>query len=98
MLEENEILAPAHKVKYHDIEYSDNYAVVTQNRTKRRIPNGYYFEDTGLHIYISPFYSHLFQHKQNIRHFILNRFTKEWRNVPQPIEPKEIQADKNLLK
>lgn len=106
-LSENEILAPANPVKYHDIEYSDNYVTVTQNRIRRRIPNGYYFEDTGSHIYISPYYSHLYQHKHKIRHFILNRFTKEWRNVPpvliqhhipERIEPKEIQADEQLTK
>lgn len=81
----NEITARAHAVKYHDIEYRDNYVVVTQNRTRRRVPAGYYFEDTGSHIYVSLFYAHIFQHKNKIRAFIVNTVTKEWRDFPQTV-------------
>ncbi len=79
-LKPNEILCPAHRVKYHRIEYHDDYVVVEQNRTRRRIRNGYYFEDNGQYIYVSTFYSHIFQHKAKIKHFVLNRETKEWRD------------------
>lgn len=79
MLNESEIVVQAHAVKYHDIDYQDNYVVITQNRTRRRIYKGYYFEDTGSHIYVSTYCSGIFQHKHKIRNFIVNTVTKEWR-------------------
>ena len=105
--QENEIIANAQAIKYHDIEYNDNYVVITQNRTRRRVPNGYYFEDTGVHIYVSLYYADIWQHKRNIRKFIVNTVSKEWRNVPpliiethvpERIEPIEIEPDANLIK
>jgi len=107
MLNTDEIIANAQAIKYHDIEYHDDYVVITQNRTRRRVPNGYYFEDTGVHIYVSLYYADIWQHKRNVRKFIVNTVTKEWRNVPpviiethvpERIEPKEIKPDKNLIK
>lgn len=97
-LQENELVVQAHAVKYHDIEYTENYVVITQNRTRRRIYNGWYFEDTGSNIYVSTYYSHIFQHKCKIRNFIVNTVTKEWREFkhilitehkPEKIEPLE---------
>jgi hypothetical protein len=76
---ENEILCTAHRVKYHRIEYHEGYVTIEQNRTRRRVPVGYYFEDDGQYIAVSTFYSHIFQHKATIRHFVLNKETKEWR-------------------
>ena len=77
-LSDNEIVAQAHAVKYHDIEYQDSYVVITQNRIRRRVYNGYYFEDTGSHIYVSTYRSDMFQHKYKVRNFIVNTVTKEW--------------------
>ena len=79
-LAENEIVCTAHPVKYHDIEYHDDYIVVTQNRTRRRVKNGYYFEDTGTHIYLSVYVAGMFQHKYRERKFIMNTETKEFRD------------------
>lgn len=78
-LNDNEIVAQAHAVKYHDIDYQDAYVVITQNRTRRRVYNGYHFEDTGSHIYVSTYCSDMFQHKYKVRNFIVNTVTKEWR-------------------
>lgn len=106
-LQENEVVARAVPVKYHDIEYHDNYIVVVQNRTRRRIPNGYWFEDTGVHIYISLFYSHIYQSKSKIRQFIVNTVTKEWRlfettivvtHVPEKKLPINTLPDKKFLR
>lgn len=107
MLKDNEILCSAHAVKYHNIEYNDNYVVITQNRTRRRVPAGYFFDDTGSHIYVSPYYSCIFQHKQKIRRFILNKVTKEWRDfqeyliekhIPAKIEPIKTNPNESLIR
>ena len=79
MLHDNEIIVSACAVKYHDLEYCDKYIIVTQNRTRRRVYNGYYFEDTGANIYVSTYVADMFQHKSKIRQFIVNTVTKEWR-------------------
>lgn len=78
-LQENEILSTAYAVKYHGIDYADGYIVVEQNRTRRRVPDGFYFEDTGTNIYIAEYYAGLFQHKARSRKFVVNTVTKEWR-------------------
>ena len=105
-LSENEILCPAQRVKYHRIEYHDGYVTIEQNRTRRRVPDGYYFEDDGQYICVSTFYSHIFQHKAAIHWFVLNKETREWRNWqtviverhrPEKIEPVE-QNEINELK
>jgi hypothetical protein len=107
IFDKNEIIASAHPVKYHGIDYHDTYIIVEQNRTRRRIPNGYHFEDTGRHIYISPYYSHLFQHKKKPREFIVNKITKEWRSydsviiehhLPAKIEPITPHLDESLTR
>ncbi len=107
MLNDNEIVVSANAVKYHSIEYQDNYIVVTQNRTRRRIYDGWYFDDTGSHIYISTYYSHLFQCKRKIRQFIVNKVTKEWREYqsviverhrPEKLEPVNKEPDANLIR
>lgn len=97
-LSDNEIICQAQRVKYHSIEYHDGYVTIEQHRTRRRVPAGYYFDDNGVYIYVSTFYSHLFQHKAKIRYFALNTETKEWRygkvettieeHVPNHIEVK----------
>lgn len=105
-LQEHEIVVSTHAVKYHDIEYHENYIVVTQHRTRRRVYKGYYFEDTGAHIYVSTYCSGMFQCKRKVRNFILDKFTKEWRenivivehHVPERIEPIEIKPDESLIK
>lgn len=106
-LSDNEIVVTAQAVKYHDIEYHDSYVVVTQNRTRRRIYNGYYFEDTGAHIYVSLFYSHIFQCKKKLRQFIVNTITKEWRDFqsviiehhkPERIEPVKSNEHADLIR
>lgn len=79
-LQPNEILCPAQRVKYHGIEYHEGYVIIEQNRTRRRVPDGYHFEDDGQYIAVSTFYSHIFQHKATIRNFVLNKETKEWRD------------------
>ncbi|MDR2129605.1 MAG: hypothetical protein LBP56_00310 [Odoribacteraceae bacterium] len=60
--------------------YEDDCIILVQNNYRRRIPDGYYFEDTGTYIYVSLFYSHLFQHKEKIKLFIVNKKTKDWRD------------------
>lgn len=97
-LQENEIVAQAHSVKYHDIEYHDNFIVITQNRTRRRVYNGFHFEDTGQHIYVSTFYSHLFQHKFKIRKFVVNTVSKEWRVFEQTLVQKHSPERKEPVK
>lgn len=92
VLQENEIVVSANAVKYHDIECHDNFVVVTQNHTRRRIYNGWHFEDTGSHIYISTFYAHIFQHKRKTRQFIVNTVTKEWRCYQSTIVEKHIPS------
>lgn len=82
-LRPGEILCPAQRVKYHAIEYSDEYVTITQNRTRRRVPKGYYFDDDGRSIFISTFYSPIFQYQHRIKHFVLNKDTKEWRDWQQ---------------
>ena len=79
-LKEGEILCTAQRVKYHRIEYNDGYVTIEQNRTRRRVPDGYHFDDNGVYIYVSTFYSHIFQHKAKVRYFVLNKETKEWRD------------------
>lgn len=107
MLQENETITQAQPVKYQDIEYCDNYVVITQNRTRRRVYNGFHFEDTGTHIYISTYYADIFQHKNKIRRFIVNTVTKEWRDYqaiviekhkPEIKDPKENNFIKELVK
>lgn len=80
LLQDNEIVVNAFAVKYHDIQYNDNYVVIQQNRTRRRVYKGYYFEDTGAHIYVSAVCVGMFQHKNKVRQFILDVNTKEWRD------------------
>ena len=79
-LQPGEILCPSQRVKYHRIEYHDGYVTIEQNRTRRRVPDGYHFEDDGQYIAVSTFYSHIFQHKAKVRYFVLNKETKEWRD------------------
>lgn len=95
-LKEGEILCTAQRVKYHRIEYHEGYVTIEQNRTRRRVPDGYHFGDDGQYIDVSTFYSHLFQHKAVIHRFVLNKETKEWRpfrtvlverHSPEPLEP-----------
>lgn len=102
-LKDNEIIVNTQRVKYHAIEYHDNYVTIEQNRTRRRVPNGYYFEDNGAEIYVSTFYSHIFQHQAKLRRFIVNKVTKEWRDfigveieryTPEKMEP----IDNNEIK
>ena len=106
-IKECEILCTAHRVKYHRIEYHDGYVTIEQNRVRRRVPDGYHFEDDGQYICISTFYSHIFQHKSGIHRFVLNRETKEWREwqtvtieryTPEKIEVKESNIINELKK
>lgn len=101
-LQVNEILCSAYAVKYHGIDYAEGHIVVEQNRTRRRIPDGYYFEDTGTHIYIAGYYADIFQHKARSRKFVVNTVTKEWRvwetvKVTRHRPKKEIPIDSNEI-
>lgn len=71
------------------------------------MPDGYHFEDTGTHIYVSPFYSHLFQHKKKVRQFVLNKETKEWadynpvtieHHIPVKLDPTSINLNDTLTR
>jgi hypothetical protein len=97
-LQPNEIIVSANAVKYHSIDYDDDdrFVTITQNRTRRRVYAGYYFDDSGTHIYVSTFCSHIFQHKRKERKFIVDTVTKKWRDFqavivekhkPEKIEP-----------
>lgn len=101
ILKANEIVVNACAVKYHDIDYKDEYIVVTQNRTRRRVKNGYYFEDTGTHIYLSVYVAGMFQHKYKERKFILNTETKEFRDYKTVIiekhKPEKLEALKDNI-
>lgn len=106
-LRENEIVVTAQRVKYRCVEYHDGYVTIEQNRTRRRVPKGYYFEDSGAEIYVSTFYSHLFQHQAKLRRFIVNKVTKEWRDfigvllehfTPEKREPKDNNEIEELKK
>lgn len=97
-LKPSEILCPAQRVKYRCVEYHDGYVTIEQNKTRRRVPDGYHFDDNGVYIYVSTFYSHIFQHKAKVRYFVLNKETKEWRDWqtviverhrPEKLEPVE---------
>ena len=105
ILHPGEILCPAQRVKYNHIEYYKGYVVVEQSHARRRVPDGYHFEDDGLYIYVSTFYSHIFQHKAKVRYFALNKETKEWRDwqtviierhTPEKREAKENNEIKSL--
>lgn len=107
MLNNTEIVVNACPVKYSDIEYHDNFVVITQNRTRRRVYAGYYFEDTGTHIYVSTACADMFQHKRKVRQFIVNTVTKEYRdlvtyevekNHPERVEPVENNIHEELTK
>jgi hypothetical protein len=107
ILQENEIVVTAQRVKCRNIEYYEKYVTLEQNRTRRRVPNGYHFEDNGIYIYISTFYSPMFQHKKAIRRFIVNTVTKEWRDYqsvvverhkPEQKEPLDNNLIDNLIK
>ena len=107
MLNDNEIIANANPVKYDTSEYYDGGIVIHQNRTRRRVPDGFYFDDTGTHIYVSVYYAHAFQHKQKIRKFIVNTVTKEWRDymtvtvekhIPETVRPKETNPNADLIR
>lgn len=106
-LSENEIVVNAQRVKYHGIEYHDNFVTIEQHRTRRRVPKGYYFEDNGVEIYVSTFYSGIFQHQKKMRKFIVDKETKEWRDFqsciidvhhPEKIEPVDNNQIKQLKK
>jgi hypothetical protein len=101
MLGENEIVVTAYPVKYHGIDYHDDYIVVTQNRTRRRVYNGWYFEDTGAHIYLSDYVAGIFQHKRTQRKFIFNTETKEFRDykkvVVEKFRPEKVEALKENI-
>jgi hypothetical protein len=84
-LQENEIIVSACAVKYHSIDYQDMYVTITQNRTRRRVYNGWYFKDIGTHIYVSTFCVDMFQHKSKLKQFIINTVTKEWRDFQSVI-------------
>lgn len=97
-LKDNEIIVNAQRVKYRCVEYHDNYVTIEQNRTRRRVPKGYYFEDNGVEIYVSTSYSHIFQHQAKLRRFIVNKVTKDWRDfigvaiehyTPEKMEPRD---------
>lgn len=96
--QENEIVVSAFAVKYHNIEYNDNYVTITQNRTRRRVYNGWYFEDTGTHIYVSTYMANIFQHKNKIRQFIVNTVNKEWREFKSVIIERHKPEKKEPLK
>jgi hypothetical protein len=98
-LQPGEIICPAQRVKYNHIEYYKGYVVVEQNHTRRRVPDGYHFEDDGIYIAISTFYSHIFQHKEKVRYFVLNKETKEWRDwqtvIVERHQPEKREAKEN---
>lgn len=107
MLADNEIVVTAFPVKYHEIEYHDEYIVVTQNRIRRRVYNGYFFEDTGANIYLNYSAAQMFQHKTKQRKFIVNTETKEFRDyiitiiehhIPELIKPIENNTIQELKK
>jgi hypothetical protein len=106
-LQENEIVVTTQRVKYRHIEYFDNYVVIEQNRTRRRVYKGFYFDDNGEYIYVSTVYSNIFHHKKVIRRFIVNTETKEWRyyhsvvvekHKPEQKEPVEDNLIDDLIK
>ena len=100
-LKPGEILCPAQRVKYHRIEYHDGYVTIEQNRMRRRIPDGYHFDDNGQYIAVSTFYSHIFQHKAAIHKFALNKETKEWRKwtdvIVEKFKPEKIAPVENNI-
>lgn len=79
-METNEdfIIEKAYPVKYHSVEYYDRYVVVTQNRIRRRVYNGYFFDDNGEYIYISEICVGMFQHKKKPKIYSVNTETKTW--------------------
>jgi hypothetical protein len=97
MLADNEIICTTYGVKYHQIEYHDDYIVVTQNRTRRRVYNGWYFEDTGNYIFLSDYVAGIFQHKKKQRKFILNTETKEYRDYSNVLVEKHKPEIKEAL-
>ena len=98
ILQPGEILCPSQRVKYNHIEYHDGYVTIEQNRTRRRVPDGYHFDDDGQYICVSTFYSHIFQHKAKIRYFVLNKETKEWRDWQTVIIERHTPEKKEAVK
>lgn len=89
-LQDSEIVVEAYPVKYHLIEYYDKYVVIQQHRTRRRVYKGYFFDDTGTHIFVSSFCAGMFQHKKKSRQYIVDTNTKEWREFQAVIVEKHI--------
>jgi len=101
-LQPGEILCPAQRVKYSRVEYHEGYVTIEQNRTRRRVPIGYFFDDDGRYIYVSTYYSHIFQHKAKVRYFVLNKETKEWRDwqtviVERHTPEKQTPVESNII-
>jgi|GEM_PF-5341983 len=101
------IIVSAVQIKYSHIDYFDNYVVITQNRTIRRVYSGFYFYDNGSEIYVSTTCVGMFQHRKKIKRFILNTETKEWndyetitveRHFPDKILPIESNQINSLKK
>lgn len=76
-----EIEVMAYPVKYHSLEEGNGFITLTQNRTRRRVYDGYHFLDTGRHIYVAEQVAGMFQHKRKGRNFIVDSETKEWRDT-----------------
>lgn len=97
------IVVRAYPVKYYRVEYEDNYVVVTQGSTRRRVYKGFFFEDSGTHIWISSPCADMFQHGQKVRRYEVDTETKEW-NIYEEIiverhsAPKQEPKDNNILK
>ena len=101
------LLVLAYPVKYHSIEYRHEFVVVRQNKTKKRIYKGWYFEDNGCELYISTAKCAGFQHSPKIKKFLLDTATKGWEiaenievkvHVPEAIEAKTISAKEELTR
>lgn len=77
-LKDNEILVTAYPVRYTTAEYCDDYVTITQNRTRRRVYNGYHFDDDGRRIWVSESCCY-FQCGRKPYKYVVNTVTKEWR-------------------
>lgn len=94
----SELIVKAYPVKYHSIEYYEKFVVITQNRTRRRVYKGYFFDDNGEYIYISEICAGMFQHKKKSKIYSVDEETKEWKEYvtitatkhkPEKINPVE---------
>jgi len=80
VLQGNEIVVMAYPVKYISVERGNGFITVAQNGTRRRVYDGWHFDDDGRRVWVSAS-ACCFQHGRKGRRFIVDTVTKRWREL-----------------